>query len=184
MPSYPCQTKNTSGWGYATINKTCKVSASVKEKAEETIGAFDRLENWRAAKFPTGIHWKVWQVSVRTATEIEREFDHSNNGWAEEICGLATIISWHEPARAHFQDKPPRQREVQYGSGSRVIRIGEVMVQEKGGLNKREKERERERDLKKQLGENNQKESYVKLAEIPRTIFSSKKFRKTNFTQK
>lgn len=63
------------------------------EKAETSIGAFDRLEKKRTPKFSIGFHWKVWQVNVRPATEIERDFEHQNNGWVEEICGLAPIIS-------------------------------------------------------------------------------------------
>lgn len=65
----------------------------MQEKAEVSIGAFDKLEKRRTPKFSIGIHWKVWQVNVKTATEIERDFEPSNNGWVEEICGLAPIIS-------------------------------------------------------------------------------------------
>lgn len=92
MTNYLYQSQNTSGWGY-TITKTCRVSTSVQEKAEVSIGAFGRLEKRRTPKFSIGIHWKVWQVNVRTATEIEKDSEHSNNGWVEEICGLAPIIS-------------------------------------------------------------------------------------------
>lgn len=90
MTNYPYQTPNTSGWGY-TITKTCRVSG--ESKGEASIGAFDRLEKKRTPKFSIGFHWKVWQVNARTATEIERDLEHQNNGWVEEICGLAPIIS-------------------------------------------------------------------------------------------